>query len=152
MKMPFIAFILQGIPENIAVLTLSLTIVGIELRWGKIVVAGTLIAFVIYLLRALPISFGVHTIVALLLFIVFTTKIGEIDNLRISIMASLLSILALTTIEIISLTLLTSILGISEQEFISNTAIRILLTLPQVFILFLLAFIIKKVRRSRCVS
>ena len=152
MKMPFIAFILQGIPEDIALLTLSLTIVGIELRWGKIVVAGTLLAFIIYLLRFLPISFGVHTIVALLLLIVFTTKIGEIKNLQISIMASLLSILALVTIEIICLTLLTSILGISEQEFISNTAFRILLSLPQVFILFLLAFIIKKVRRSRCVS
>ncbi|NLW24476.1 MAG: hypothetical protein GXY91_04430 [Clostridia bacterium] len=148
MQVPLIALIIQGIPEEISLVTLAFVIAKADLDWKKIILGGTFLAFSMYVIRLLPISFGVHTIVLILLLIVFIKLLGQVQDLSIAIMAGLISMLALSTTEILILTALTSILEISEQEFVNNVTLRLLLTLPQVFVMFILAFVIYKVRKN----
>ena len=148
MQVPLIALIIQGIPEEISLVTLAFVIAKADLNWKKIVFGGAFLACSMYVIRLLPISFGVHTIVLILLLIIFVKVLGQIQDLSKAILACLISILVLITTEIIILTALMSFLGISEQEFLNNVTLRILLTLPQVFVMFFLAFVIYKVRKK----
>lgn len=148
MKLPFLVLLMQGIPEEISLVTLAFVIAKADLNWKKIVFGGAFLACSMYVIRLLPISFGVHTIVLILLLIIFVKVLGQIQDLSKAILACLISILVLITTEIIILTALMSFLGISEQEFLNNVTLRILLTLPQVFVMFFLAFVIYKVRKK----
>jgi len=140
--MPLIALILQGIPEQIAVVTLAFVIARVPLDWKKIILGGIFLALSVYLLRMLPITFGVHTIVLIgfLFFIVFRS--GQV-SLTSSIITSILSILTLIILEIISLSILMPVFNITHDVFVKNVFLRILITLPQVLLIFIVAFVIR---------
>lgn len=148
MKIPLIALILQGIPEQIAVVTLAFVIAKISIDWKKISLIGIILALSSYVLRLFPITFGIHTIVLIALLFIFLIKLNQI-NLNVALVASLISFLALIITETICIKILMSLFNITSAAIISNTVIRILISLPQVLIMFLLAYVIYNVRTSK---
>lgn len=145
MKIPFLVLVLQGIPEQIGIVTLAFVIAKASLDWGKIISSGVFLAVSAYLLRMLPITFGVHTIVLIgfLFFILF--KFAKV-NLTTSIVTSIVSFLALIVFETVSLSILMPLFNITHDLFISNVIIRVLITIPQVLLIYLTAYLIKKLR------
>lgn len=148
MKVPFIALILQGIPEEIALVTLAFVIAKIPLEWKKIVPGGVVLAIAAYILRLLPITFGIHTIIILGLLFLFLVKFGK-GAFDTSLIASLISVLVLIVTETVCLSLLMPFFGVTPEMLFTNVAVRILITLPQVFLLFIFAFIVTKIRNKR---
>ncbi len=147
MKIPLLALIFQGIPEQIAVVTLAFVLALVRLEWKKIVLSGVILASTAYLLRLLPITFGIHTIILMGLLFVLLIQFCQ-TPLLVALRVSLISYLALIIVEYANFTLLT-FLDISFDIYFANVPTRILLGLPQVLILFILAFIILKVRAGR---
>lgn len=148
MKIPFIALILQGIPEQIAVVTLAFVIGKIPLQWKKIVVIGIMLAFTSYILRMFPITFGIHTIFIIGLLFILLIKIGK-SNINSALITSLISFLGLIVTETICLSILMPIFGVNSEMILNDTTIRILITFPQVLVLFIIAFIIYKIRTPK---
>lgn len=143
MKIPLLSLFLQGIPESIATYTLAFVIAKLPLEWKKLAGYGILGAFCSYIIRLLPITFGVHTIflIGLQFFILIQT--GKVTILT-SLKASLISFLSLVLLETAFISLLIPLCGINFEDFSNSVTIRILITLPQVFALFFLAFAIHK--------
>lgn len=148
MSIPLIALIVQGIPEQIAIVTLSFIIANIPLDWLKIVLIGIALAFIAYLIRLFPITFGLHTLFLIwvqFLILVQLCKLSVLTSLR----ATLISILTLIVVETICVSMLMSIFHLTLEIFHQDIFIRILISLPQVFLIFLIAFIIFKIRVKR---
>jgi len=143
MRIPLLALIFQGIPESIAIYALAFVIAKIPVQWTKIGVIGLLAAICSYIIRLLPITFGVHTIVLIGLMFFILIQIGKVSVLT-SVKASLISYLLLILVETICMTSILFITGISIQSFHHSVIIRILTTLPQVFVLFLITYIIHR--------
>lgn len=140
---PFIAFLLQGIPETVAVVTLAFVIAKISLDWRKIILIGTVLAFGAYILRLFLIPFGIHTILQIMLLLLALIWLGKGD-FSLSLIASLLSFLALAIIEFVCLSLLMPVFGVTPETLFTNLVIRIVITEPQVVLLFLSAFLVNK--------
>ena len=70
----FVLFLMQGIPESMGLIAITMALAGSPLRWGRIMAAGTVMALIIYLIRLLPITFGLHTVAAMLLLALFIIK------------------------------------------------------------------------------
>ena len=143
MKIPFIALILQGIPEQIAIVTFAFVIAKIKFDWKKIFVIGIMLALTSYIVRQFPITFGIHTILMIGLLFVLLVALAK-ANINTAIIASLLSFLAIIVSETVCLALLMPLFGVTSDMFFSNVTIRILITLPQVSVMFIFAFIIYK--------
>jgi hypothetical protein len=60
-------FFLQAIPECMGVIALSLAFAQVPLRWGLILKAGSVLSLINYGMRKLPLDFGVHIPVSILL-------------------------------------------------------------------------------------
>ncbi|KGK86306.1 membrane protein [Desulfosporosinus sp. HMP52] len=148
MNIPLIAFILQGIPELIAVVTLAFVIVRIPLNWKRIVVIGSVIALISYTVRLFPIPFGVHTILQVVLLFLILTWFGKGD-FSLSIIASLLSFLSLGIMEYFCLSLLMPVFGVNPEELFSNLLLRIIITEPQVLLMFAFAYMFNKFTKRR---
>lgn len=148
MKIPLWALVFQGIPEQIAVITLAFVLAKVPIRWKVIIPMGIGFACTAYILRLLPITFGVHTIVFIgLLFILLIWFYKK--PISASILASLITYLALILFETAFMSIFMFLLQISLQTLEANVSIRILTGLPHVIGLFLLARIIHKIRAGR---
>ena len=145
MKIPLLALIIQGIPETIAVVTLASVLARIGLEWKKIVLFGAFLAFTAYVLRLFPITFGTHTIILTGLMFIFLIHYCQAPVLM-ALKACLISYLALIIVEYVCMTLLASLFGVTFEMVLENTTTRILITLPQVIIIFLLSFVLLKIR------
>lgn len=141
--MPLAALILQGIPEEVALVTLAFVITKSSIKWRIVILSGVSIAFINYLIRNYFDPFGIHTIVTIVMLFAVLLIFGEC-GITTSIFASLLSMAFLIILEMICVTTVTSVLNIPTKELTSDTTIRILVTLPQVFVMSFLGFLIAK--------
>ncbi len=142
MEIPLLAFVLQGIPESISILTLSFAIAKKSFQWKKLIVLGFISAFISYLIRLTPIAFGGHTIILMTLHFLFLIKYGGISVIN-SLKSCLISFLVLIIIESVFINLIMSTWNLTHGMVINSTSIRIVVTMPQVLILFTLAFLIR---------
>lgn len=142
MKVPILVLLFAGIPENIALATLAFVLAKVELEWKKIFSIGVILALNAYLLRLLPITFGVHTIVNIGLLIVLLSVFTQADLVA-SVISSFLSILALIVVETLNYIIILPLFNIPIKTVINSPILRILIGLPLVIILFLISYIVK---------
>ena len=146
-NIPFIVLILQGIPELIAEVTLVFVIAKIPLKWNKILLIGIVLAIISYVVRMFPIPFGVHTLFLIILLFIALISLGKGD-FSLSLLASLLSVLALTIFEFVCLSLLMPVFGLTSESLFTDSFIRIAIAEPQVLLLFITAFLLNKFYRK----
>ncbi|HHT63867.1 MAG: hypothetical protein ACOX4H_06330 [Bacillota bacterium] len=142
MEMSFLRLVFYGIPENIAVVALAFSFAKVKFDWGKFFLMGIFLAFTAFLLRLIPITFGVHTIVCLGLLIFLLNYFVKVDLTR-SITSVLFSFIIMAIVETGSRILTLKILQWSIEEVMKNELLIIVTGIPEVAILFLLAFFIK---------
>ncbi len=147
-NIPWIALLLQGIPELTAVTTLACVIARIPLNWRKILLIGIVLAFISYGVRLLPIPFGVHLFVLIILLFIALVSLGKGD-FSLSLIASLLSFLALVIFELVSLSLLMPVFGVTPETLLTNLVIRIAIGEPQVILTFCSAFLLNRLIQKK---
>lgn len=143
-----ISLLLQGIPENTALVTLAFVIARIPLKWNKALLIGTVLAICAYVVRLFHLPFGVHTIVLIILLFIFLTWFGKGDY-SLYLLASLLSSLALVILETCFLSLIMLVFGATPEILYTDDVIRIVITEPQVLLLFTFAFLLNKLYLRR---
>lgn len=148
MQISFTTLIFQGIPETIAATTLAFVIANVELEWKKIIGLGCLFGLVTYFVRKLPITFGLHTIVLMVLFIITLSWLGR-KSLVESIISTILTFLALVLVETVSTQVFFSLFNLSPNTVSKSSFLMIVSGLPAVIILFLLSIVITKIRKRK---
>jgi hypothetical protein len=141
-------FLLQGIPEMVGITGLSLAIAGIPLRWGRILLAGTLLAILIYLIRLLPVTFGLHTVAGLLLLLFFIIKTTNAPTSWVLI-SVFTSFAILAVLEIAVHEAFFYVTKLNPQEVIDNYPLWIELGLTQSALLIFLAFLVTRVKQPQ---
>lgn len=135
--------LLQGIPEQIAVVTLAFVIAKIPLKWNKVILIGIILAFSAYIVRLLPIPFGIHLILLIVLLFIALLWLGEGD-FSLSLIACLLSFLALAIFEYVCLSLLMPVFGLTLESLSTELVKRIVIGEFHVLLLFITAFLLNK--------
>lgn len=73
--MATVYYFVQALPECMGVLALSLALAQVPLRWGRILIGGGLLALLFFGIRALPITFGFHIPISILVIFVAIIKL-----------------------------------------------------------------------------
>ncbi|MBC2723676.1 hypothetical protein [Desulfosporosinus sp.] len=122
--------------------TLAFVIAKIPINWKRIFLVGTILALSAYIVRLFPIPFGVHTFVLMFMMSIFLIKLCRAE-FSISIIASLVSYVTLVLFEIICLSLLMPVLGVTPEILLKDSVVRILISIPQELLLFCSAFFLR---------
>ncbi len=143
-KMPFLAILLQSIPESIIILCLGLAIIGIRPDFRKVLPAAILSSMVSWLVRDLTLPFGVHTIIGVItvssLFIIFF----RISPLK-AIVATLFAFSSLIAVEAVLVPIITNLVGIAGfQDAWGHPILRVVLAVPELILLCGLAYLLIK--------
>lgn len=148
LELPLMGLIFQGIPEQIGVVMVAFAIAKIQFNIKKIILGGFSLAFSAYLLRMLPITFGVHTVVLVGLLFLILNRLGNV-NINTSIFTSLFSFLLLIIYEMLCVSLIVNKLNLTYEDILIDQKFRLLIALPHIILLYLTAFLIKNYRTKR---
>ncbi|EHL09194.1 hypothetical protein HMPREF0322_00076 [Desulfitobacterium hafniense DP7] len=138
--------LLQGIPEQIGVIALAYAIAKLPMRGKEIILMGIFLGLIASLIRVYSIPFGTHTLALMIILFLWLTFKGK--EVTISLVTTLISFVALALFEVVIVTILIKIFNTSQEIVFSDPLKRILFTEPQVIMLFVTAFIIRRKRRK----
>ena len=124
-------------PEAILVAALGLVLAGVQFRWPKLVYVGTLKAGVAYLIRLLPVPFGLHSLILTAIFIIIIRLVMKLD-IRLAAVAALLGLTVYVAIETVVSSLLLYLTSYPLTSILESPTIRLFFFLPQAALMGLL--------------
>lgn len=142
-----IIFFLQGLPETIGVVALSLALQRVPLKWKYILPFSLVLTIFIFVIRSLPVALGIHTVGAILLLVFFMVKFTRVPSTK-CFTAIFMSLSFLTFLEFIIHEPLLWVLDWSLHEILSKDTIWMLVGLPQAAVMVISALCIARLRKS----
>ncbi len=144
--MPFQVVLLVSFPEAMLVAALGFRLLGIALRWPHLVAIGVLQALTAWGIRALPVPFGVHTVVLAAAFTLIIWRVARVPY-RVAAIGGLLGLTIYMVIEFLSVSSLFRIMGLSlPAVWAGGWTLRVLLFLPQALVVLLLIVLVSVFR------
>ena len=138
--MPLSVLFVVSWPEAVLVSWLGLQLVGIRPRVPYLVLAGLLQALSSYLVRALPIDYGFHTIIQVIVYAVILGLVLRIRYIPVQI-AALIGFTCYLAVESAVLPLTVKFMGSSMESVLAQPALRVTAFIPQALI-FLAAVVV----------
>ncbi|WP_221040059.1 hypothetical protein [Gelria sp. Kuro-4] len=131
--------ILQGLLEMTGTVGLSLVLARTQFSWKKAFLVGSGLFVVLQIVRHLPLFFGLHTLIGLLISTVYLIRCEKVSVAR-SFMAAFLSLFFLGLLEFAFNELFLSVLHISGEVVVTNPIRWALIGLPQGIVMILSAW------------
>lgn len=148
MKLTIMQWLIQGIPECIAVMFLGLALFEKRLNIKKALLPGLIQAIVLYLIRFFPWPFGIHTIIAIISMSVLLLCFAGGPYSK-ALIISIFVHLALGLLELAILPVASYFLSKPLELILTQPLLFALVSLPQVFVLIVLAFIVNIVNNKK---
>ncbi|AGL01021.1 histidine kinase [Desulfoscipio gibsoniae DSM 7213] len=138
--MTFLSLLMVSFPEAILVAALGFLLIGLKPWWCDLIIIGALQAGFAYIIRLLPVPFGLHSILGIVLFVLNIRLVTRLPY-RIVILASLFGLIFYGSVETVAIQFMLQIKGFSLTEVWNYSFIRFLYFLPQaiVMIIFIIA-------------
>lgn len=133
----------RSFPECAMILIVSKYLLNLDISIKTLLKKTVVLGLAISLIRMLPISFGIHTIIGMGIILFVLVDLSK-DNFINCIMTLCKIFLSLILSELIYIELLTKVFRIPEYVFIDNYTLKgAIYTLPSLIIFMLLAFTIE---------
>ncbi len=134
-------FCVQGIPEMMGIMACSLALARVTLRWGVILAFAGILVSVIYMIRHMPVTFGLHTVAAILLcallIVWFTMALPSASFIAVFATYAVLAVLEVSIYELFG-----RFINIGSSYLVFK-----LIGLPQGVILIVIALVIPRYRK-----
>ncbi len=143
-------FLMQGIPESSGYFSLSLALLGVPLRWQRIVAAGTVLALVFYAARSLQLTFGFHTAVGIFFLVIVIGRFTHMPVTKIFI-AVFVSFAILILFELVSMKIFFTATQLDPNTTIAENSNILwkLSGLPQAILLNIFALLVAKYKKPQ---
>lgn len=141
--MPPITVLLISVPEALLLSLFGLQLVGIRPKICHLLFAAFLQAFSSYLIRALPIYFGYHTPILLIIYAVILWLVLRLPYI-VSQIAVLLGLTSYGALESVLAPVVVNAIGETIETILSQPVLRIKAFLPQAIVFLLITLIIRR--------
>jgi hypothetical protein len=148
LALTLLLWLFQTVPETLALVSLAVVLAGRNLELQSVLLIGLPHAAAVYLVRLLPIKFGIH-------FIVFIVILAVLLNVRLKIkfsqclLTALAVLLFLAVAETLCMYVLSLVTGITIEQVTAETASHLIFAWPHILMLFLLALAVNRWRKGR---
>ncbi len=140
LKITLLEMLLRTIPEGI-IIAFAICVFSNEIiNRKKIIISGLIFGICIYFIRLLPISFGVHSILLIMIYILISTYYNNIKILK-TISSSILSIIILSFFELVNFYMLVDIFNIPINVFLTSPIKKTIAGYPSLLLFFIVIFL-----------
>lgn len=141
-----IEFVVRVIPEAFVLIFAMAVLSNTKLNLKKYIISSLLFGVYVYSVRMLPINYGVHTILDIVIMIIIMSSINKTEII-LCIKASLITTIVLFICEGFNMLLLNLIFKDKLEAIISNTTLKTIYGLPSL-ICFAMITIIYYLRKG----
>jgi len=145
MSISTLSFVFHTIPEAIAIVFLTLVLLKERSSWGIILLLGISQAVAVYCIRFLPLEFGVHTVILMLVLTVLIACVFKIQFVKV-LVPVIATFIVLISFEVAVISIVMSAVDINLDMLAANDLLRIAVLTPQWILLFLTGFIVQYFR------
>ncbi|MBC7106949.1 MAG: hypothetical protein H5T97_13540 [Firmicutes bacterium] len=147
LRMTWYTLLFQGIPETVAITAVVFALLRLDLNWRLILPVGLAEGLAAYLIRLLPIPFGVHT-VFLMFVLMGLVRLATREDMVAIVRSVLIVNMIIPVLELLGTGSLFRILGVTYAD-VAEKWYWPLLGWPHVIALYLLAFALDRRNRRR---
>ena len=131
--------LLRAIPETITLVALGTALVRVPFSVKQLLAAGVGIGIICFFLHQLPIQYGMHIPLGIIVYIIVLSLFLKLNVLK-SAAAALLSFIILIFIETLTMLVLINVFGYAEETIIQGPdPTKFLFSLPPLVVLIILA-------------
>lgn len=141
LKQDILSIITRMIPEACLIIYSIYLLTKSKVDMKKIIISGIIGGIGIYLIRFLPIHFGVHTILSIMLYILLAVKLNKMDVYKV-IAITLVSIIILFSTDFLFVIIFTKIFGISSEVLLSEGWVANITGIPSLILFYIVIRII----------
>ncbi|MBU3171050.1 hypothetical protein [Clostridium estertheticum] len=139
LRLTLLEVVLRSLPEEFlvifAVYVFSKTVVNVK----RYIISSIIYIIAVCLIRLLPIQYGVHTILNIIIIIVLTTNVNKISIIN-SIKASIITVILLFICEGINVFIVRYVFKVDVKHVFSQPLSKILYSVPSLVIFALIVF------------
>ncbi len=137
-------YILRTLIEGVVIALSVHMLSGKKTDWKKYMLTGILLGIIVYLIRQLPIHYGVHTIIILLIMIFIFIQLSKIPFYR-AVASSVVFTMILYVSEIVTF-LMYSISGFDVNDISPDTINGILFSIPPIILALIVSLFLSKLK------
>ena len=135
--------ITRTFPESLILVLSGVVLLGINIDKKRIFKDGIILGMIIGIIRLLPITFGVHSILSMISLCIILLRYDNNDIVK-SMVSTCLVWISLALSECIYILISISILNIKVERLTDNTTLQgAIITLPSLLIMFLIVLLLK---------
>lgn len=141
LNLSLLELFLRAIPESCIFIFAGYAFSGKEINKISFGISSILLAIAAYLVRMLPIHFGVHTIILLISYVLLTVFLNKVDTIK-AISAGLISSIILFICEWLNVFMLINLFKIRVEIMFKSNFLKILYGIPSILLFALVIFLI----------
>ncbi|MDK2984526.1 MAG: hypothetical protein PWQ96_168 [Clostridia bacterium] len=147
-RIPLWVVVFQSLPESIILFYLGLASIGIQPNFRRVLPAAIISSAASWLVRGLPLPFGLHTLIGLMIISCLLLVMFRIELLK-AFIAGLFAVSSLLATEVILLPVVTKLAGVAGfQAACGHPVQRIVLSLPEQVFLGAVAYLLIRFKIS----
>ncbi|WP_010234106.1 hypothetical protein [Clostridium arbusti] len=146
LKLSALEFFFRTIPESFLIVVIAYLFANKKICKSRFIIASLIIALITYGVRLLPISFGVNTIINMMIFIVIALYIIKIP-INVSIFSIFISVILISLCEWLNAILLINVFKIDE---FNSSYLKFICNLPSLIMFAIMVYIIYIIRNRIC--
>lgn len=136
-------YFIPSIIESTGIVALSFALARVPLKWKTIFIVGIVLNFILFIIRSLPLTLGLHVPVGILLIYFFLIKKTYVSTSK-SFLVVFISVFTLGLLEFFIHKVYFALFQLDIKEVININPLMIFLGLPQGIIMNLLAVVVTK--------
>jgi hypothetical protein len=133
LRLTWFEFFVRAIPEQFLFVLAIHAFSKIRIDLKKYLLSGMLAAIMLYLIRLLPIQYGVHSLVSLIILIVIVSYINKIDIIK-SIRSGIVSFILCFILEGINVVFIQFVLKMDLNSIMNNHILKTITGLPSLIV------------------
>lgn len=138
LEISMLELFLRTIPESFLLVFAVYVISGDKIKRNKYIISSCLLAIIVFFVRRLPINYGVHTIINIMMLILVMIKFGKVD-IGSSVKGGLIGAVLLSISEGINMLIIQGLFAENVNNILSNAKLKTIYGVPS---LVIFAFII----------
>ncbi|MGG7077154.1 hypothetical protein [Clostridium sardiniense] len=148
LHLSFFEFIVRGIPEGVLFIFAIHIFSNTKIKFKEFIISSLILAVSTFLVRTLPISYGIHTILNIIVLVIITNLINKISIID-SIRSGILTVILMFISEGINMGLIQLTRASEMERIFSDTILKTIYGLPSLMIFTIILLAYKFIRNNR---
>ncbi|MBM7835277.1 hypothetical protein [Clostridium sardiniense] len=148
LHLSFLEFVVRGIPEGILFIFSVYVFSNTKIESEKFIISSLSLAIATFLVRMLPISYGIHTILNIIVLVIIATviiKVTPIDAIRSGILTAILMFVC----EGINMGLIQITHGSDMERIFTDPVLKTVYGIPSLMIFTIILLVYKFIKINR---